>query len=269
MKKASVGIIGCGAIGSEVAFFLEKELSGKTNISVLADIYEEKAQSLREKLSSRPKIYSLKDTVSKVDLIIEAASVDAARCCLKEVYGKKKDIIILSIGALIGENEFLRKVQENGTRVWVPSGAICGVDGLGALSMGKIQSIKLITSKPPAGLIGASYLEENKIDLSCLTEEKIIFKGGVKEAISCFPRNINVAATLLLASSSEKVEVIIKADPQLKRNIHRIEIKSSHASVAIEVQNIPSKNNPKTSALAILSTQYLLKKMFSSLKIGS
>ena len=96
-----------------------------------------------------------------------------------------------------------------------------------------------------------------------------MFKGGVSEAIKYFPQNINVAAILLLASSFKGVEVVIKADPKVKRNIHRIEINTEEAKISISVENVPSKVNPKTSTLAILSTQCLLKKIFSSFKIGS
>jgi len=91
----------------------------------------------------------------------------------------------------------------------------------------------------------------------------------VSEAVKYFPKNINVAATLLLASSFKDVEVCIKADPRLKRNVHQILAEAKEAKVDIRVQNVPSESNPKTSALAILSTQYLLKKIFSSFKIGS
>ncbi|MFA5338375.1 MAG: aspartate dehydrogenase domain-containing protein [Candidatus Omnitrophota bacterium] len=51
--------------------------------------------------------------------------------------------------------------------------------------------------------------------------------------------------------------------------MHRIEVDTEEAKVSISVENVPSKTNPKTSTLAILSTQYLLKKIFSSFKIGS
>jgi aspartate dehydrogenase len=55
----------------------------------------------------------------------------------------------------------------------------------------------------------------------------------------------------------------------VKRNTHRIEIDTGEARISINIENVPSKTNPKTSALAIHSTQYLLKKIFSSFKIGS
>ncbi|MBN3041297.1 MAG: DUF108 domain-containing protein, partial [Candidatus Omnitrophica bacterium] len=70
-------------------------------------------------------------------------------------------------------------------------------------------------------------------------------------------------------SSFKNIQVFIKADPGLKRNIHKIEIDARQARINIEVENIPSQKNPKTSALTILSVQYLLEKIFSPFKIGS
>ena len=39
--------------------------------------------------------------------------------------------------------------------------------------------------------------------------------------------------------------------------------------INFEIENVPFEDNPKTSALTVLSVQYLLKKMFSTFKIGS
>jgi aspartate dehydrogenase len=169
---------------------------------------------------------------------------------------------------------FVDKAQKRGIKIYVPSGAICAVDGVGALSLGNIRRISLVTSKPPKGFLGVEYLKKKSINVANLKKEKIIFKGGVREAIRYFPQNINVAATLLLAASSTKgarsdVEVCIKADPNVKANVHRIEIEAQETKVNIVIENIASKLNPKTSTLAILSTQYLLKKIFSAFKVGS
>lgn len=96
-----------------------------------------------------------------------------------------------------------------------------------------------------------------------------VSKNATQEAIKYFPKNINVAVTVFLASAFKKVEVCIKADPALKRNVHSISVDAAEAKLNIRIENIPSTTNPKTSALAILSTQQLLNKIFSPLKIGS
>lgn len=268
MKKVKIGIVGCGAIGTGVAFFIDKELSHKALVEAVADKDIEKSRKLSGQLLSAPKILGIDSLISDADLIIEAASVEAAEYILAKAVEHKKDVIILSVGALVGKEVILERAEKAGVKIYIPSGAICGVDGLGALSLGEVRKISLITSKPPRGLAGAQYLIEKNIKLDNLKEEKVVFKGNVRDAIKYFPQNINVAAILLLASPFDNVDVCIKANPHIKRNIHRIEICAKEANVTIEVENIPSESNPRTSTLAILSTKYLLKKMFSSFKIG-
>lgn len=269
MKKTKVGIVGCGAIGGEVARFIDRCLQLKAQVTALADKDRKQAENLAARLSSAPRILDIDSLIKKVDLVIEAAAVNAAVYILDKVIEEGKDLVILSVGALVKDLSVLARAEEKGIKIYIPSGAICGVDGLGALSLGKIKKITLVTSKPPAGLAGADYLRSERINLDKLKGEQIVFKGDVAQAIKHFPKNINVAATLLLVSSGAPVEVCIKANSKIRRNVHRIEIDAQAARVRVEVENIPSSVNPKTSALAILSTQYLLKKIFSSVKIGS
>jgi aspartate dehydrogenase len=276
MAKLKLGIVGCGAIAKGVSSFIEKELNTKIKITAVCDKNDAAAAAFRRNLRSKPLICDLPTLVQKVDLVVEAASVDAAKSVLAKAISLGKDVVVLSVGALVEDSSLLERADKKGVNIYVPSGAICGVDGIGALSLANIKKISLITSKPPVGLAGVEYLKKKRINLRKLRKAKVVFKGRVSEAIKFFPKNINVAATLLLAASYatdsrrsiNKVEVCIKADPGLKRNVHRIEIYAKEARVSIEVENVPSEINPKTSTLAILSTQYLLKKIFSSFKIG-
>ncbi len=268
-NKTKIGIVGCGAIGEGVALYIDKELKRQVSLVALCDTNNLAAKRLRDKLRSKPFIAEAKELLQKVDLVIEAASIEAARFVLEKTVFFKKDAIILSMGALIGNEKLLEKAKKNNINIYLPSGAIAGVDVLGALSMGQIKSITLTTSKPPKGLLGAEYFRKKNIDIAGLKKECCVFKGTVKEAIRYFPKNINVAVTLLMASSFSGVKVRINANPSLQRNKHLIEIEAKEAKVRVEVENVPSSLNPKTSALTILSTQYLLKKLFSPLKIGS
>lgn len=267
LKK--IAIVGCGAIGHKTALFIDKHLSAKARLSFLSDKNKKAALSLKKKLSQKVKIASITELVKEADLIIETASQAAAQSLMKKALIHKKDLLILSVGALLKEPALLKKIQKENIQLYVPSGAIAGVDGLAALSCGRLKEITITTSKPPAGLKGALYLKNKKIKLSSLKKEKTVFSGDVQEAIRYFPKNINVAATLFLASGFSKIKVLIKVNPEIKRNIHKIEVKAAEAKIKIEVENVASKSNPKTSALTILSTQQLLKKIFSSVKIGN
>jgi aspartate dehydrogenase len=269
MKKVMVGLVGCGAIGSKTAEFISSKLKDKICLWAITDKDGSKALNLSGNIVPKPKVLDVERLVKGSDLVIETASQAAAKEVLAKAIIYKKDVMIVSVGALVSAADLLKAAAKAGIKIYVPSGAICGVDGLGALSMGKIKSLSLITSKPPAGFIGVDYLKRKNIDPAVFKTAQVIFKGRVREAIKNFPQNINVAATLLLASDFKNVLVTIKVDPGLKRNVHRIEIVAREASISFEIENVPSQDNPKTSALTVLSVQYLLKKMFSPFKIGS
>lgn len=269
MKKIKIGIVGCGAIGTGVAQFIAKDLPSQAQLAAVCDIDKEKIKNLIKKVGVAAKVMNLDDMVKAVDFVVEAASAQAAINVIESAVAFKKEVMILSVGAFVKDPNLLAKAHAAGINIHVPSGAICGVDGIAALSMGRVKKIRLTTSKPPKGLADVEYLIHKKINLNKLTHAQVVFKGGVKEAIKYFPKNINVAATLLLASAGKDVEVCIVADPHIKRNIHRIDVDANEAKVMIEVDNIPSEINPKTSTLTILSAQYTLKKIFSWLKIGN
>lgn len=267
MKK--IGIVGCGAIGKEVALFIDRNLSKKAKLISISDKDKNTAKTLNEKLSTPAKISSIENLIKQTDLVIEAASQEAASEIIKKTLTYQKDIIVLSVGVFVKNPNYLKKIQKGNTNLYIPSGAICGVDGLSALAKGNLKQLKITTSKPPAGLAGTKYLKDKKINLSKITKPTVVFLGTVSEAIRYFPKNINVAATLLLASKFDRVQVTIKVNSKIKRNIHKIEAMAEEAKIKFEVENTSSKMNPKTSALTILSTQSLLEKIFSPVKIGS
>jgi len=267
-KKIKVGIVGCGAIGSELALYLDKSLNNYFSLECVADINLDKSKRLVSKLRKVTKVYSISKIVESCDIIIEAGSISCAKEILENFKDSKKTLIILSAGIFVKEPKLIELALKNGN-VYVPSGAISGVDGIAALSIGQIKSMRLITSKSPRSLKGADFFKNNNIDISKIKKEKIVFSGSIKDAIKNFPKNINVAVTLFLATNFKKIEVIIKVNPKLKRNVHRIEVDSSMGRLSVEIENVPSKDNPKTSVMAILSTKTLLKKMASNLKIGS
>lgn len=260
-KVKRIAIVGCGTIGSAAAKFIDKRLKGKAAVSCLFDLDQKRARQLAKKLSCRPRVLSLKESAAKADLLIEAASVSAAGLALKTALACKKDVVIMSSGGLISNFGLIKKFTENNLNIYLPSGAVCGVDGVGAFSLGKIKSVSLVTSKPPAGLKSAAAKK--------LKKTKTLFSGSVAEAVKLFPKNINVAATLLFASRFKKVRVSIRVDPSLKNNVHKVTLQAREGRMSMEVENRPSAGNPKTSALAILSLQYFLEKMFSTFKIGT
>lgn len=259
MKKIKLGIVGCGGIANEVVDFINSDLKDNIEISVLMDVDQERLNSLKSKLISTVKIVETYDDLAdSCDMVLETAVGEIVRPLLESCIKFKKDVILLSIGGIFSCEDLIERIKVDGLNVYHPSGAISGVDAVYAASYSKISELTLTTSKPPMGLKG----QEDVV------EPKVLFEGTAKEAYKLFPRNINVAATLYIASRFEELKVVIKVDPAIKRNIHRIELKSDIVNMVTEVENLPLKSNPKTSAMAAASTKALLAKMFSPIKVG-
>jgi aspartate dehydrogenase len=72
-----VGIIGCGFIGTEISRFIDKDK--RFRLVGLNDIEKTNFFSLIKKIRSRPKFMEINELIKKCDVIIEAASRNAAK----------------------------------------------------------------------------------------------------------------------------------------------------------------------------------------------
>jgi aspartate dehydrogenase len=128
----------------------------------------------------------------------------------------------------------------------------------------------MITRKPPQGLSGAPYLVTHHVDVTGLAEPRRVFSGTAREAARGFPANVNVAAALALAGiGPDRTTIEIWADPTVTRNIHRIEVEAAAARLSMQIENVPSDDNPRTGRLTALSVIAALKKLVSPLAIGT
>ncbi len=160
--------------------------------------------------------------------------------------------------------------EEKRARIFIPSGAIAGIDGLKASNCAKIKKVTLTTKKPPQAFLGNPYLLKRKVRLDNINEDTVIFEGSALLAVRVFPQNINVAATLSIAGiGADKTTVRIVASPNLTRNIHEVEIESEAGRIITRTENIAHPDNPKTSYLAVLSAIAALKQVLEPMKIGT
>ncbi|MEM3726168.1 MAG: aspartate dehydrogenase [Candidatus Bathyarchaeia archaeon] len=271
-----VGLIGCGAIGTVLAHAIDKGQAGNTRLAIVYDRIKEKSNVLCSKLTCKPKIAeSFEELIAceGVDLVVEAASQEAVRAYALRVLRAGKDLMIMSVGALVDSKlleELKRCAMETGKRVYIPSGAIAGLDGVKAAVIGKVESVTLTTRKPPEGLKDAPYVKEKNIRLEKLETPTLIYEGPASEACKFFPANVNAAAALGLAGiGMENTKVQIIADPSIKRNIHEVKVKGEFGELEVHAENVPLVDNPKTSQLAALSAIATLKKISEPLMVGT
>lgn len=271
MKLKRIGIAGCGAIGSKIAESVGSQLKKKAVLSALYDIDSAKVQGLSGRLRKKGIIVSsITELIENSDLVVEASSAASAADIARKAIGRGRDCLVMSVGGLFGAEDIFALAQKKGCCVYVPSGAIAGIDALKAHKLAGIKKVTLTTRKGPRALKGAPYVIKKKINLDGIKEETVIFEGSAASAAAFFPQNINVAAVLSLAGlGKEKTRVRIITSADYSRNIHEIEIESGAGKTFIRCDNNPCPDNPRTSYLAVLSAIAVLKGIFEPVKIGT
>jgi aspartate dehydrogenase len=254
----NLGIIGCGAIGTDVANAADK--MKEIEKIYLFDINIVKAKNLCKTIK-KGENRVVNDFLKDVNVIFEGASQQAVRVYAKQILEAGIDLILMSVGSLF-DDSFRKKLEkiarEKNCKIYIPSGAVFGIDGLSSASIGGLDGVTLVTTKSP------SSLDKN------LNKRTILFKGNAREAVNKFPKNINVAASVSLAGvgfDDTKVEIV--ADPVVSRINHKILAHGKFGRLRAEVENMPNPNNPKSSYMASLSAISTLKRIVNPIQIGA
>lgn len=216
-----VCIIGCGSIGTTLAKAMEE--MDEIQTMYITDNSKERVTYLADRYKKVVYFENFEDIANNVDLVIEAASQEAAKIYTPLALENGKDILVMSVGAFVDDVfrvkcKFLAK--QNKCRIYIPSGALCGIDGLESAAQAKIDEVLLISYKPPSALEDVEYLTKRNIDVNSFKRPQIVFEGLAKDAVKYFPKNINVAATISLAGIGfEKTKVKIIVDPKDRKSV--------------------------------------------------
>ncbi len=271
-QKLKIGFIGCGAIGSRLAKSVKQDLKTYCTIAGLYDVIPEKPLSLASNLKIEKKLIkkSVTQLIKSCDFIIEAIASTETTKIIRQVVRAKKNILIMSVGKVLNAQDVFKLAKKNQTNILVPSGAISGLDVIKSVGADNISNITLTTRKPPSGLSQSDYLTRKGINIDQIKAETVIFDGTVDQAVELFPRNINVAATIALASGlKNRIRIRIITSPKFKVNSHEIEVYGKFGHLTTRTDNVVCPDNPKTSYLAVLSAMQTLTQFFNPIKIGT
>jgi aspartate dehydrogenase len=249
-----IGVLGCGNIGHIIAKRQEN-----CEIVALFDQVYSKALDLASVCGGTAHQDFDSFISADFDYVVEAASVRAVRQYARNVLSHGKHLILLSVGALadpVFRNDLLAIAKETERRIFIPSGAIVGLDNLKVGQISHFRKLLLRTTKSPESLVIDTH------------KRTLIFQGKSHECIKEFPKNVNVSVALSLAAGRD-VDVELYADPDVERNIHEIEAEGEFGDLYIRVSNLPSPDNPATSYLAALSILTLLRNLEQSLVVGT
>src|SRR6266511_2473611 len=237
MSTTRVAIAGLGAIGRVLARQLADGMPGLTLVCAAArDRAKAQAWLDAERISCplvEPEAFP-----AHADLAIECAPAAVLDRICRPMLEAGKTVMVLSAGALLPRPELIELAKSHGGQIIVPTGALLGLDAVTAAAEGKINSVRMVTRKPP----------------------KRVFAGTARDGAAGFPANVNVAAALSLAGiGPDRTMMEIWADPTIERNCHSIEIDSDSARLTLKIENIPSEN-PKTGRITALSVLAALRK---------
>jgi len=268
--EMSVGVGGFGAIGMAVARALDSgSIPGMRLAAVSANDKLAAAARMRDYVSP-VSVVGLAALADTSDIVIECAPSAVFREVAEAAIEKGRIFMPLSCGQLLDHMDLVTRAEETGARIVVPTGALLGLDAVRGAAEGEIESVTMVTRKPPSGLAGAPHLVENDIDVSDLSEPLMVFDGSARGAVKGFPANVNVAVALSLAGiGPDRTTIQVWADPGVTRNTHTIKVEADSVRFEMTIENVPSLENPRTGALTSLSTIAALRGLVQPLKVGS
>lgn len=269
-KPVRLAIAGLGTIGLAVARRIDAgEIPGLTVTAVSARDRDAAATRLSD-FNAPPQVLPLGELADAADIVVECAPAAVFREVADSVIAGGKTLVPLSVGVLLKYPELIDRLDETGAKIVVPTGALLGLDAVKAVAEGQVESIRMTTRKPPAGLKGAPHLLQNNIEVEGITEALKVFSGNAREAAIGFPANVNVGAALALAGiGPERTQVEIWADPTITRNTHSIAVESDSSRLTMTIENIPTPENPPTGKITALSVMATLRRLVSPMVVGT
>lgn len=220
-----IGFLGCGKIGKTL--LKEVQDQGYGHISFIQDPFADpdafqalapEVPVLRE---ADPALYE------KTDLVIETATADALSQQLDLIL-EHCDLLMFSVTAF-SDPAFEARVrdlcQRCGHHVYLPHGAILGLDGIFD-GRALWTQVEIVTTKNPASL--------GRTD----QQRTVLYDGPTREACKRFPRNVNVHAAIALAGIGfERTHSTIIADPAVHTNTHVIHVKGQGIDMQLQVSS--------------------------------
>jgi len=223
-RLARIGIVGCGVVGSHIV-----KAARELGFAEIDFVYDEKI----EQMQKIPSVETLKDpsviASREVDLVIETA-IDKAVYEIAPQVLAKRDLLIFSITSLADDalrNSLQELCRKNGTRLYIPHGAILGLDGVYD-GRSVIDEVTITTIKNPKNL----GLEK--------PASGVLYDGPTRGACKLFPRNVNVHAALAVVGLGfDRTRSVVIADAKAIQMTHEIHVKGNGLEWHIRISSRP------------------------------
>ena len=264
-----VAIAGFGSIGRLVGRHLDQGLAGLRLVSVSArnlDRARDHLKGFRSPVDAVP----LARIADGADVVVDCAVPDVFRDAVTPAIERGRTVLTVNATALIEHPDIIARAETTGARLILVSGSVLGFDALRAANVGTINSVLMVTRKPPLSMLHSSWLRERGIDVRAIDRATRIFEGSAREAARAFPDKFNIAAAVALASvGPDRVRIEIWLDPAVERNVHRIAVDADSTRFDMEIQNVPNPGHEGTGPLTAYSVIAALKDLTASFRIGT
>jgi aspartate dehydrogenase len=225
VARTRIGLLGCGSIGGFLArHVLAEPADGTMELGYVYDLDDKRMQDIPPPCRVTQQAEML---ARPADLVVEAAHADLVKAVAVRLV-QQSDLLLFSLTALADDafrSDLDSAAVQHGHKVYLPHGAILGIDGL--VDAGPtLQSVTITTTKSPAslGLPPDSY--------------QVVFEGPTREACAKFPRNVNVHAAVAMGGLGfDRTRSRIVADPAVSTNAHLVEVEGTGYRFRVEVSS--------------------------------
>ena len=259
--QTRVALIGFGAIADE--FMRCLDAAGEADRVVCALETPAQLAAARARAGGRFPVTDRIDEllVAAPGLVIECAGQGALKAHAARVLAAGLHCIAASSGAF-ADADFVAQLARTpgaaGARLWIPSGAIAGVDGLLAARTAGIDAVTYTSGKPPHAWDGTPA--QALLQGEARTRRVEFFAGSAREAARDYPQNANVGATIALASLGlDRTHVKLVSDPALAGPLGAIDASGAFGVFHFDILAYASPTNPKTSAITAHSIALALR----------
>ena len=165
--------------------------------------------------------------LAQTDLVVESATANVLKANFDGII-KHCDVMIFSVTAF-SDAEFEQHAkalaEKYGHKIYLPHGAILGVDGI-ADGNALLTEVSIVTTKNPNSL--------GRDD----TERTVVCDCSTREACGLYPRNVNVHATVALAGIGfDRTRSMVISDPAVNTNTHVIDVKGDGIHFKLEISS--------------------------------
>jgi aspartate dehydrogenase len=244
MPRVRVGLIGLGAIGRQVAAGIAAGVGGD---AVLVGVLVQQTAPRQIGAPVFTNCAAFLDT--RPEVVLEAAGPAAFTAYAEPIVTSGASLIAASGSALVDQALRTRleaACLQHGTRIYLPAGAVGGLDALGAAAAGGLEDVSLRIVEPGAA-------------------ERVIFQGDALQGVATFPARLNSAAAVaLLAGTQVRLELSQRPAPSGRE----IELTARGAFGDLLVRLRPTPHADHLSHIVALSLLATLRRLQQPIVVG-